>query len=754
MAAWNSWKLLRDEFVKRLKFGVRIMAGQKSDLAGEAEAVRVDTGRLEVIPKYAVAGGTPDGAVGITLRLPEPLTHQINAVGPKSIVVTAKKAGVTLTITTGAGPLAVSAIGDAVTFSGVIVGVSTVTDLLTAIGLSAAVDALLSVAGTGADTFGAAYAGLTTTALYTDRTAALTGIGGRTITGKWVPFKLTEDGELNIAATVADEVTVKSPTATNLKAQAEPYLPVAGAAPTAAAGLPGRMQEAKAIVIDTLAIPTCVLTVTPKVAGVAIVVTAGATRTLDVVGRIIYCQWIAGTTTSAEILADFAASPACSALASFAFNVVGAVEAAFAGGVAYCYTDRTVHTFQAFERDANGVVVPVPGGGVLRSRTPRAVTVGYGDGLSYTAIPLATGVTFNVGSGAARALSVSGKTVTATVILTTTTLAEVIADIAADPEAAALIALSGTAGVFPAAWAGSVATLWEDTFTSAGNAFLLDEDGYAEVPAGDGFGNAKGQAMLPATSGAQPSKVRGTTGRLNQDLSYAIAAGKTISFHPLQHGVSVSVVSGGATAVLATGRAVVFTEKADDTTTLTLMLAALAASNAAGLVAINLGTAVGGDTWNHLLTQPDTALWASGTIPAQVAVALYPDGYNWPLEVDATGGLKSSQSSLAFFEDASRGVARIEKQPTSSAWQAGSAIIVAAGIAGRTYSVDMLVSGGAGATVNLRDDAVVGGTIRRQFIYTTDGYKHEEVGDFAYGNGLYLEVNAGTCAHSVNYRNG
>jgi hypothetical protein len=151
-------------------------------------------------------------------------------------------------------------------------------------------------------------------------------------------------------------------------------------------------------------------------------------------------------------------------------------------------------------------------------------------------------------------------------------------------------------------------------------------------------------ARLPV-AGAAPTAVVGTLGRLNQDLSYAIAAGKTISFHPLQHGVSVSVASGGAAAVLATGRAVVFTEKSDDTTTLTAMLALLAASNAAGLVGINLGTAVGADTWNHLLTQPDTALWASGTIPAQVAVALYPDGYQWPLEVDATGGLKVSQSS-------------------------------------------------------------------------------------------------------------
>jgi hypothetical protein len=138
-------------------------------------------------------------------------------------------------------------------------------------------------------------------------------------------------------------------------------------------------------------------------------------------------------------------------------------------------------------------------------------------------------------------------------------------------------------------------------------------------------------AKLPV-AGAAPSTVVGTPGRLNQDLAYNIAAGKGIVFHPLQHGVSVSVASGGAAAVLATGRAVVFTEKSDDTTTLTAMLALLAASNAAGLVAINLGTAVGGDTWNHLLTQPDTALWASGTVPASANLELDEDGYAYPVE--------------------------------------------------------------------------------------------------------------------------
>lgn len=173
------------------------------------------------------------------------------------------------------------------------------------------------------------------------------------------------------------------------------------------------------------------------------------------------------------------------------------------------------------------------------------------------------------------------------------------------------------------------------TDTSATVAHGEDPTGKPRAQAVDPDGNT---ITTPASGGSVP-------GRLNADVTYAIAAGKTISFHPLQHGVSVSVASGGAAAVLATGRAVVFTEKSDDSTTLTAMLALLAASNAAGLVAINLGTAVGADTWNHLLTLADTALWASGTIPANLQCALYPDGYVWPIEVDSTGGVKVSQSS-------------------------------------------------------------------------------------------------------------
>jgi hypothetical protein len=311
-----------------------------------------------------------------TVRLPQELLHSITGSLTDAITIYAKKAGVTVSVATGAGPIAVAATGDAVAITGVIVGVSTVTNLQAAIAASAAVDAILGVSGVGATIFGAAYAGLSLTRLFADFSVDVHGIAGRTVAGKYVPLLLNDNGELPVAVTIGDTIVTN------------PY--------------------------------------------------------------------------------------------------------------------------------------------------------------------------------------------------------------------------------------------------------------------------------LPATPGATSTKQQGTLGRLNQDLSYAIAAGKTISFHPLQHGVSVSVVSGGAAAVLATGRAVVFTEKSDDTTTLTAMLALLAASNAAGLVAINLGTAVGADTWNHLLTLADTALWASGTIPAQLMCAVGPDGYNWPVELDASGGVKSSQSSLAAGEDITNDVQKVE----------------------------------------------------------------------------------------------
>jgi hypothetical protein len=139
------------------------------------------------------------------------------------------------------------------------------------------------------------------------------------------------------------------------------------------------------------------------------------------------------------------------------------------------------------------------------------------------------------------------------------------------------------------------------------------------------------RAML-SVAGAAPTAQVGTLGRLNQDLSYAIAAGKTVVFHPLQHGVSVIVATAAAEAVSAAGLVVTFTDLNTDASTVTTMRAKLAASNAAGLVEIQLGTAVGGDTWNHLLTLAETPLWATGTVPAGADLQLDENGYQHQVE--------------------------------------------------------------------------------------------------------------------------
>jgi hypothetical protein len=265
-------------------------------------------------------------------------------------------------------------------------------------------------------------------------------------------------------------------------------------------------------------------------------------------------------------------------------------------------------------------------------------------GKTTTITPKRADVTVAVASAGAAAVSASGTAVTLTCKSDdSTTVTAMLALIAASASVDALLAISGTGTdtfnhllTRPATplymdLTGLLATIFGRTVGGLNVPFLLDDDGQLTIKTTVADA-VQSLPYLPATPGATPTVQQGTTGRLNADLSYNIAAGKGIIFHPLQHGVSVSVVSGGAAAVLATGRAVVFTEKSDDTTTLTAMLALLAASNAAGLVAINLGTAVGGDTWNHLLTLADTPLWASGTVLASANLELDEDGYAYPVE--------------------------------------------------------------------------------------------------------------------------
>lgn len=199
-------------------------------------------------------------------------------------------------------------------------------------------------------------------------------------------------------------------------------------------------------------------------------------------------------------------------------------------------------------------------------------------------------------------------------------------------------------GTFPVGATLAPTELWTDRVITVAADVKLGDNGERMITRCDNDGMSYVLPRLPRTPGAVPTDVQGTPGRLPVDETFSIAAGKYITVHPLQVGVSWVMATAGAAAVSAVGKVVTLTSKNDDTTTVTAMRALIAASaSVAALISIPTGT--GADTFDHTYVQPDTALWASGTIPAHLQCALYPDGYVWPIEVDSTGGLKSSMSS-------------------------------------------------------------------------------------------------------------
>uniref|UniRef100_A0A6M3IXK8 Uncharacterized protein n=1 Tax=viral metagenome TaxID=1070528 RepID=A0A6M3IXK8_9ZZZZ len=178
-----------------------------------------------------------------------------------------------------------------------------------------------------------------------------------------------------------------------------------------------------------------------------------------------------------------------------------------------------------------------------------------------------------------------------------------------------------------------------------------------------------------------PETDSGVSGRLPTDVSLTIAVGppaKTISAHPLRGGVSVIGAVGAAAAVSATGKVVTLTAKNDGTTTVTAMIALIAASSTvAPLLAIS-GT--GADLFDATWSVAETPLWAAGTIPANLMCALGSDGYNWPVETDNTGGIKTSDSSLNHGEGDTVPPLRVIRKGTRyNGAAAGNAVVTGAG---------------------------------------------------------------------------
>lgn len=269
------------------------------------------------------------------------------------------------------------------------------------------------------------------------------------------------------------------------------------------------------------------------------------------------------------------------------------------------------------------------------------------------------------------------------------------------------------------------------------NAALVDRDG------------ALFAKSILEEAGSGTGAAVGIDGRVPTSETFEIAAGKSIVLRPKQWGVTWKLASGGAAAVSVSGKEVTLTCKSDDSTTVTAMLALVAANaSAAALLAV---TGTGADTFDHTKAFSTAhELWATGKMPAQAVVVLQADGYWWPAEADATGGLKASLTSLINGEDSSRRVLRVEQQPTASAEISASAAIVAAGTPGRIYGV--LASVTAAAVVELRADGVVGGAVIKTLDLPT-GLHSPNFRGLPYANGLYAKVVSGTGTYVVLYRN-
>lgn len=252
----------------------------------------------------------------------------------------------------------------------------------------------------------------------------------------------------------------------------------------------------------------------------------------------------------------------------------------------------------------------------------------------------------------------------------------------------------------------------------------------------------------------EPGIVTGVTGRIPKDLTYTISAGNDITVHPLVGGVRLIVTTAGAAAVSAAGKTVTLTNKNDDSTTVAAMQVLIAASASVSALLTIDGTAL--DTFDHLLTLADTPLWTTGTIPAQAMVVLGSDGYYWPAEADATGGLKVSQTSLIAGEDLTAARLKIMPKTTNGS---GGAAIAASGTAHNAACVvhRLMVAETAGAnpvTVYLRDGGA-GGTIRTP-VYTVpaDGSISLEL-NLAFATDCYMVLGgAGTPSAGVSVHSG
>ncbi len=226
---------------------------EATDGSGDGVVSQADKadGAQHVKPVASVAGATATPVVGVPAVCPEILTQGIDPALPALLAQWVPlQPGVTLTVTLGAGPVVAAAVGQAVTISALVVGVTTVGAVQAAIAAAPAVVPLLRLDGTPGDVFGATYAGLLVTPLFMSRTATAGGWFGFCADGTWRPVRLLADGSIEVSVTVADTLTVVQPTAANLNAT---VVGGAGAALATEATL-GNVQTAVQLIDDAAAV--------------------------------------------------------------------------------------------------------------------------------------------------------------------------------------------------------------------------------------------------------------------------------------------------------------------------------------------------------------------------------------------------------------------------------------------------------------------------------------------------------------------
>jgi len=399
----------------------------------------------------------------------------------------------------------------------------------------------------------------------------------------------------------------------------------------------------------------------------------------------------------------------------------------------------------------SGGVATLPAG--VTARIPEAYTYEYDAvlGLTMTFTPYINGLSVGLSDTGAETVTLLNDFITVTVDGAATTDVTLAATWAAS-DAAEVCGLTIDAGTVPLAATYGPQDLWTERTVSAAAMVGMTRAG-TYLPAIIGDDGAMASGIADPTTG-DPVVPQGVTGRLTKDLTFTISAGNDIVIHPKQGGVSVIVATAAAAAVSATGKVVTLTSKNDDTTDVAAMNVLIAASAAvSALIGPLQGTA--GDLFDHLLLLAETPLWENGTIPANALIALDSSGYWSPVEMDTSGGIKMSMTSLIAGEDITAG--RLKVMPKCATGSGG--ILVASGTGHNAacvvHRVMIAETGGANPITVLLRDGGAGGTVKTPtFTVAASGSVTHEL-NTAHGTDVYITCGgAGTPSVCVNVHSG